>query len=61
MHSLMDLKELAIQQGFKVKKSGGWFLDIGRDRYTMLSDVYYLNNKPITKKELLAKFKKKKR
>jgi hypothetical protein len=59
MHSLSDLRDLLVERGYKIKEFGGWYLDVGKDRYTMLDGDYYLNKNRLTKKELLAKLRKK--
>ena len=61
MHSLKELKDLFIANGTKIKESGGWFLKVGRDVYTMLDDDYYKNNVRITRKEIVNNLKKKKK
>jgi hypothetical protein len=61
MHSLKELKDLFITNNTKIKESGGWFLKVGRDVYTMLDDDYYKNNIRITRKEILNNLKKKKK
>lgn len=61
MNNLRDLKEILILNKIKVKESGGWYLKVGKDTITMAHDVYYINNTPISKKELLVKYKIKKK
>jgi hypothetical protein len=58
MHNLSELKDLFLEKGHKIKEYMGWYLIIGKDRYTMANDVIYLNKQPISKKELIAKIKK---
>lgn len=52
MHSISDLKELFIKSGIERIFSQGWYLDCCGDRWTMLNDVYYLNGKPVSKKDI---------
>ena len=61
MHSLSELKQIFEERGFKIKKWEGWILVVGKDKYTMLNDEYYINNILIKRKELLASIKVKKK
>ncbi len=61
MHSLKELKDVFITHNIKIKESGGWFLKVGKDVYTMFDDDYYKNNVKITRKEILNNLKKKKK
>jgi hypothetical protein len=61
MHSLSDLKTLFLTNSIKIKNFGGWFLRVGKDTYTMLDDDYYKNRVKISRKEISASLKKKKR
>jgi hypothetical protein len=61
MHTLKELKDLFITYNMKIKESGGWFLKVGRDVYTMLDDDYFKNNVKISRKEILANLKNKKK
>jgi hypothetical protein len=61
MHTLKELKDLFITHNMKIKESGGWFLKVGRDVYTMLDDDYFKNNVKISRKEILANLKNKKK
>ena len=61
MHSLKELKDVFITHNVKIKESGGWFLKVGKDVYTMFDDDYYKNNVKITRKEILNNLKKKKK
>lgn len=61
MHSLRELKDLFITHNVKIKESGGWYLKVGKDVYTMLDDDYYKNDVKITRKEILNNLKKKKK
>jgi hypothetical protein len=61
MHTLKELKDLFITHNIKIKQSGGWFLKVGKDTYTMLDDDYFKNNVKISRKEILAILKNKKK
>lgn len=61
MHSLRELKDLFITHNMKIKESGGWYLKVGKDTYTMLDDDYYKNGIIISRKEILTNIKKKKK
>lgn len=52
MHSIVDLKELFIKNGIERVFSQGWYLNCCGDRWTMLGDVYYLNGKPVSRKDI---------
>lgn len=60
MHNLSDLRDMFLNKGTKIKKFVGWYLKVGKDTYTMLDGEIYKNKEKLTKKEVLAIFKKKK-
>jgi hypothetical protein len=57
MHSLTELKNLFLEKGHKIKEFLGWYLIVGKNRYTMLDDQYYVNGSFIKKKELISSIK----
>jgi len=59
MHTLSELKALFLQNDHKIKEFSGWYLIVGKDRYTMLNDQYHLNGEIIKRKDLVAKTKEK--
>jgi hypothetical protein len=54
MHTIVELRELFQQHKIRIEESMGWYLRCNGDRWTMLDDVYYLNDKPVNKKEVIA-------
>lgn len=60
MHSLRELNDFLVEKGIKVKEYCGWYLTVGKERYTMLDGDFYINKERFTKKELLAKLNGKK-
>ena len=52
MNCLVDIKQLLLQHNFKNITSGGWYLVCQGDRWAIAHDVVYLNNDPVTKKEI---------
>jgi hypothetical protein len=60
MHNLSELRDLFVQNGKKIKQFEGWFLQVGKDRYTMLDGEVYRNDIKLSKKEVLSIFKKRK-
>ena len=59
INCLSDLRKAFESCGKKIKEFGGWYMLVGKDKYTMLDGDIYLNNIKITRKELLAKLKTK--
>jgi len=59
MNSLSELKSLILERGHKIKEFSGWYLIVGKDRYTMLDGEFYLNKERIAKKDLSSRFKDK--
>lgn len=54
MHTISELKELLQQHKIRIDESLGWYLICNGDKWTMLDDVYYLNSRPVTKKDIIA-------
>jgi hypothetical protein len=61
MNSLSELRDYAVNKGYKIKEFNGYSLEIGRDRYTMLAGEIYVNRIKTPTKEILSKFKDKKK
>ena len=55
MHTLLELKDFLESKEIKVKSYSGWQLVVGNDTWGMLNDVYYCNNDPVPKKEILSR------
>lgn len=54
MHSLTELVPVLIKYGHTIKEFFGWYIRCENgDQWTMLDGVFYKNNEPITKKELI--------
>lgn len=58
MHSLTELKLFFKQHNIKIKESYGWYFKCYNDTWTMLDDIFYLNNNAVTKKEVAEYVKK---
>jgi hypothetical protein len=54
MHSLTELVPVLVKYGQTIKEFFGWYIRCENgDQWTMLDGVFYKNNDPITKKELI--------
>lgn len=61
MNSLSELRDYAVNKGYKIKNFNGYCLQIGKDKYTMLAGEIYLNHIKLPTKEILARFKEKRK
>ena len=61
MNSLSELRVYAVNKGYKIKEFNGYALQIGKDTYTMLAGEIYVNRIKLPTKEVLAKFKEKRK
>lgn len=52
MHSLTELRQYFQQNKIQIKESCGWYFKCNQDTWTMLDDIFYLNNNPVTKKQV---------
>jgi hypothetical protein len=59
MNNLSELRDLFLKHGKKIKDFQGWFLKVGKDTFTMLDGEIYKNKIKLSKKEVMAMFKKK--
>lgn len=53
MNSLTDAKKLFQTAGHKVTNFVGYEFMVGKDRFTLASDVVYRNGQPLSKQELI--------
>jgi hypothetical protein len=62
MHSLAEFRDFLLLKNIEIKDFNGWSLKVGKDTWTMLSDVYYKNGTPqnIKQKGLFDNYKRKK-
>lgn len=60
MNSLSELRDYAVNKGYKIKEFNGYQLFIGKECYTMLAGEIYINKLKTPTKEVLSKFKEKK-
>ena len=61
MNDLEGLQKFLVLHNVKIKESNGWyFITETGDRWTMALDLFYRNNEPVTEKDIVAGYKKKK-
>lgn len=51
MHSLTELRNFFVARNIQVEEFAGWYLKVGRDKWTLSHDVFYCNDNPQSTKE----------
>lgn len=59
MNSLTDAKKLFETAGHKVTNFVGYEFLVGKDKFTLASDILFRNGQPISKQELIDLTKRK--